>query len=92
MVVFLISILENPYHALGFLSTLFRMFPFGGVKKMLNFAPDKRTNKGSRVQEFKSLRVQLSINRSNEYEKDFYTRTDDRNDYFGKCTKFHLSK
>jgi hypothetical protein len=43
MVVFLISTLENPYHSLGFLSTLFRMFPFGGVKKMLNFAPDKRT-------------------------------------------------
>jgi hypothetical protein len=82
MVVFLISILENPYRALGFLSTLFRMFPFGGVKKMLNFAPDKRTK----------YNYQFSTNRRNEYEKDFYTRTDDRNDYFGKCTKFHLSK
>ena len=38
------------------------------------------------------VNYQLSINRSNEYEKDFYTRTDDRNDNFGKCTKFHLSK
>jgi hypothetical protein len=89
MVVFLISTLENPYRALGFLSTLFRMFPFGGVKKMLNFAPDKRTKYNYQLS---IVNYQFSINRRNEYEKDFYTRTDDRNDYFGKCTKFHLSK